>query len=375
MNVLHLDEQRGWRGGEQQASWLIRELIVRSHHVVVAGRHESAFVDDFEGVKGVECARLAFRGEADLFTARQLAMLIRGRGIDIIHAHTSHAHSMACLARWFAGQGRVVVSRRVSFVPRSDPINRWKYAKPDLYLAVSGSVRDVLLEYGLPPERVRLVYSSVNLDRVRPSFLAEGDQQQAATTRAGVGVSADDCMLFSAGALTGHKDHATLIAALPTVLSRFPRAKTIIAGEGSLRSALEKQIADLGLQQNVLLLGHRKDVPELVAAADLYVSSSFSEGLGTSVLEALASGTPVVAAVAGGVPEMVIDGKTGYLVPNRNAAALAEGIQISLSRRPEALEMARAGRRHVEDNFTVHRMVDGTLEAYEDLLRKETLRS
>src|SRR5690606_37287064 len=109
-----------------------------------------------------------------------------------------------------------------------------------------------------------------------------------------------------------------------------PEARLIIAGEGALRGALEQQVQDLGLGERVSLLGHREDVPALVRAADLYISSSWSEGLGTSVLEALAAGTPTVATVAGGVGEMVRDGETGYLVPNRAPEKLAEAMLASM---------------------------------------------
>jgi glycosyltransferase involved in cell wall biosynthesis len=111
-------------------------------------------------------------------------------------------------------------------------------------------------------------------------------------------------------------------------------------------------------------------VPALVNAADLYVSSSWSEGLGTSVLEALACKTPVVAAEAGGIPEMILPGKTGHLVPNRNPDALAEAIIDALKHPKESARMAVAGKKLVEQTFTASRMVEGTLEVYLKLIAK-----
>jgi glycosyltransferase involved in cell wall biosynthesis len=174
-------------------------------------------------------------------------------------------------------------------------------------------------------------------------------------------------LLVSAGALVGHKDHETLINAMPLVARAFPDVRLLVAGEGALRPQLEAQIAALGLQQAVRLLGHRTDVPRLIRAADVYVSSSWSEGLGTSVLEALACGTPVAATVAGGVPEMVKPGVTGHLVPNRDPEALAEAIIASLRNREAAHAMAARGRKLVETRFTTERMIEGTLREYESL--------
>jgi glycosyltransferase involved in cell wall biosynthesis len=175
-------------------------------------------------------------------------------------------------------------------------------------------------------------------------------------------------LLVSAGALVGHKDHETLVNAMPLIARAFPDVRLLIAGEGALRPQLEARIAGLGLQHTVRLLGHRTDVPRLIRAADVYVSSSWSEGLGTSVLEALACGTPVAATVAGGVPEMVQPGVTGHLVPNRDPEALAEAIIASLRDREAAYTMAARGRKLVEARFTTERMIEGTLREYKSLL-------
>jgi glycosyltransferase involved in cell wall biosynthesis len=357
MYVLHIDEQTGWRGGEQQASWLLQGLVKRGHRVAVAGRPGSAFLTSPHGGCAVEHIALPFRGEWDLATAWQLAREVRSRSVDILHAHSSHAHTMAVLARMLARRGKVVVSRRVGFAPRAHLFNRWKYRQPDRILAVSEMVGQVLREFGVTEPRLAVVHSSVDLERleVPPLPRAELDVPDSAP------------LLVSAGALVGHKDHETLINAMPLVARAFPDVRLLVAGEGALRPQLEAQIAALGLQQAVRLLGHRTDVPRLIRAADVYVSSSWSEGLGTSVLEALACGTPVAATVAGGVPEMVKPGVTGHLVPNRDPEALAEAIIASLRNREAAHAMAARGRKLVETRFTTERMIEGTLREYESL--------
>ncbi len=358
MNILHVDEQDTWRGGEQQASWLMEGLAARGHQVFLAARPGSAFHDAEHG--GVVAGRLAvpLRNEVDFFSAWCIARYARARSIDIFHAHTSHAHMIACFARRLAGRGRVVVSRRVSFPPKDNPFNRWKYSRPDMIVAVSGKVGQVLRDFGIPEARRTVVHSAIDPARLDVPPLP----------RAELGVAGGAPLLVSAGALVGHKDHETLIKAMPTVLTAFPDARLLIAGEGVLRPAIESHISDLGLSGAVRLLGHRTDVPRLIRAADLYVSSSWSEGLGTSVLEALACQTPVVATVAGGVPEMVIHGETGRLVPARKPHALAQAIIASLHDREAARAMAVRGRALVEDQFVVARMVEGNIRVYERLL-------
>ncbi len=146
-----------------------------------------------------------------------------------------------------------------------------------------------------------------------------------------------------------------------------PGCHLLIAGEGSLQSALEQQIASLGLTGKAVLLGQRSDVPAITRAADLYVSSSWSEGLGTSVLEGLGCGTPVVATEAGGVPEMVLPGETGWLVPCRDAQALAKAMLDCLQNPDLSQRMAEAGQQLVAARFGVDRMVEGNLAVYAEL--------
>ncbi len=358
MKVAHVDEQAGWRGGEQQASWLMRGLAARGHAVLAVGRPGEPFLEDTHGGAAVTRIPLPLRGEWDVASAWRLARVIRRQGVDIVHAHTSHAHTLALLARRFAGRGKVVVSRRVSFPPRPHALNRWKYASADRLLAVSGKVGEVLGESGVPRERVAVVHSAVDLERLNVD----------PARRADLGVPEDAPLIVSAGALVGHKDHRNLIEAAARVRETLPRLRVLIAGEGPLRPVLETRIAELGLDEAVTLLGHRRDVPALIRAADAYVSSSWSEGLGTSILEALACRTPVVAAEAGGAAEMVRPGKTGWLVPARDAQALAAAVLACLREREQARAMAQEGYELVRREFTVERMVEQTLEAYRSLL-------
>lgn len=361
MNVLHLDEQREWRGGEQQASWLLQGLVKRGHRVAIAGRPGAPFVTDAHG--GVDCPRWTFalRNEGDIFSAWGIARTALQNEIDIIHAHSSHAHMLACLARKLAPQLKVVVSRRVSFPPKSNAITHWKYRQPDVFISVSAEVDRVLRAYGVPDERLALVHSSVDLARVNVEPVP----------RDAIGVPAEALLLVTAGAMVGHKDHANFIEAVDFVRKEIPHVRGVIAGEGELRPQLEALRAARGLEEHIIFLGHRNDAPALIRAADVYVSSSWSEGLGTSVLEALACGTPVVAAEAGGIPEMVREGETGRLVPNRDPVALAEAILASVRDREAASAMAAKGKRLVEKRFGVDRMVDDTIKVYQGLLAQE----
>ena len=134
-------------------------------------------------------------------------------------------------------------------------------------------------------------------------------------------------------ALTGHKDHATLVEAMALLRPRAPEARLVIAGEGELRSDLEALVRERGLEDRVIFAGFRRDLDRLLPAFSVFCLSSHLEGLGTSVLDAMAFGLPVVATAAGGIPEAVQDGVTGRVVPPRDPGALAGALAEVLGRR------------------------------------------
>lgn len=357
ITAIHLDEQSGLRGGEQQAAWLVRGLAGRGVKNILVGRPGEPFLAMHPDLENLVREPLPLRGEWDLYSACRLAKLARAHGADVLHAHTSHAHGIGCLALLLGAPFRLVVSRRVNFMPGGNPFNRWKYHRADRILCVSGAVEETLARYGLASPRIKTVHSAVDLERAL----------MPPVPRASLGIPEDAPFLFSAGSLVDHKDHANLLKAFAQVRASFPDARLCLAGDGNLRAELEELRGKLHLDTAVQFLGYRKDAPGICRSADVYVSSSWSEGLGTSILEALAAGTPVVAAEAGGAAEMVIPGQTGFLVPTRNPEALAKAITASLQDREAARRMAQAGMELARQRFSVERMVQGTFETYLEL--------
>lgn len=358
MHSLHIDEQNGWRGGEQQAYYLVEGLRARGHRVTIVGRPGSPFLTRTSPIDGVDSIALPLRNEFDLLSAWRIARYVKKNEIDILHAHTSHAHTIALLAQRLGRRGRVVVSRRVDFVPRHDWLTKQKYIAPDRVVAISEKIADVMLDLGVPKDRLSVVHSGINPQRVQITPIPRTD----------LGVADADPLIGNVAALVGHKDHHTLIDAMPHVLRELPRAQLLIAGEGSLRSAIEQQIESLGLTEVVHLLGYRDDVPGILTALDLFVMSSSEEGLGTTVLDAMAAGIPVVATAAGGIPEMVRDAETGLLSPVKDPQALAQNIVRMWTEPALRLGCAERARIRVNAEFSVEQMVEGNLAVYRELV-------
>lgn len=363
MVTLHLDEQTGWRGGEQQASYLMKGLSQRGIKVIAAGRPNTPFLQTDHGIEGLQRVAAPFRGEWCPVTVWRLARLIRQEGVEIIHAHTSHSHTIACLARLFAGRGKVVVSRRVDFRIKSHVLNRIKYSLPDRIVAISDKIAEVLRSGGIDDAKLRTVHSAIDPKRLEaPPWSAE--------ELAGLGIPVGAKLLGNVAALVGHKDHATLLAAMPEAMESVPDLHLLIAGEGALHSDLEEQARRLGIKERVHFLGYRKDVPRLLHTIHAFVLSSKEEGLGTSVLDAMACNLPVVATAGGGIPEMVHHERTGLLAPVGDSKCLAGHIIRVFTDIALAERLGRNACALVYEGFTVERMVEGNLEVYRELLNE-----
>jgi len=358
VRVLHLDEQDGWRGGEQQASYLIRGLAERGHFVAVAGRSNAEFVTRDHGVPNLTRVTFPFLGEWDLFTAWRLSKAVKSLDIDILHAHTSHTHTIACLAQKWAGKGKVVVTRRVDFVPKSNIINHWKYALPDRIACVSRCIADILHVFGVPEGKLTVVNSAQDPARFDvPPY-----------TRAQLGLPEKVSLFGNVGAFVGHKDHATLIEALAIVKRTLREAHLVLIGDGELREEIEARIGAAGLSDSVTLLGYRKDVPRILPVFDAFVLSSKQEGFGGVCAEAMFAGVPVVSTDAGGMIETVKPGITGLMVPKQNPEALAAAMVRIIEDGDLATELADRATGYVHQHLTAERMVEKYVALYERVM-------
>jgi glycosyltransferase involved in cell wall biosynthesis len=297
---------------------------------------------------------MAFHGGFSPGAVIGLARLVRETHPDVVHLHDPHAVSTGLAASSLAPGFRRIASRRVDF-PLRGPLSRWKYGACRLVVAVSRAIAAQLERDGVPRGKIRVVYEGV-CDRAPTS----GGREALAA----LGVPPGAPVVGNVAALTGHKDHTTLLEAAARVVQRMPQAHFVIVGEGDLRSALEQRARALGLQGRVIFTGFREDVDRLLPAFDAFCLSSHMEGLGTSLLDAMAFARPIVATSAGGIPEAVEDGVTGRLVPPRDPEALADAIVQVLSDERLMKAMGAAGRLRFEQRFTADRMVEETLAVY-----------
>jgi glycosyltransferase involved in cell wall biosynthesis len=331
MKVLHLDTERGWRGGQTQLAHLMRGS---DEGMVVA--HEGSEVALRYQKLGLPCLGVQMRGS--WLGAGAIRNVARHFRPDLIAAHTAHAHRLALAI----GGAPVVVHRRVDFrIPRR---SRHAYRSAAGFVAVSQAVARVLTDGGVDPGRIVVVYDGV-LSRTKHA--AESLPWPSGTQR-----------VLAVGALVAHKDHHTMVRALAYTPARVHLA---IAGEGGLARAIREEALRVGVAERLHLLGARSDVGALLDEADLFCHSSAEEGLGSAVAEAMLGGVPVVATRAGGVPEVVA--ADGTLVDPRQPRALAKAIEEALAN-PAARTRAEAAVARIRDRFGVPRLVAETQRAY-----------
>jgi glycosyltransferase involved in cell wall biosynthesis len=230
-------------------------------------------------------------------------------------------------------------------------------------VCVSHAIAEVCRQSRIPEKMLAVVH-----DGADPARVQAGDGRRG---RVALGLPDNAPLVLCVAQLAQYKGHRYLLDAMPAVLAQHPRAILALAGDGPLREELAAQSQSLGLNGAVRFLGYRDDVPDLIHACDVFALASPEEGLGTSVLDATFAGRPVVAAEAGGIPEMLRDsaGRAGgWLVAPRDPAALASGINEALASPDERARRVAIAQEWAADEFTSAKMVRRMLEVYADVL-------
>lgn len=358
MFSLHIDTARTWRGGQNQVLLTVLGLRALGHRAALVAHPDGELRRRAE--EGLELIALAPRNEMDFSAAWRLSRVVGTLRPDIVHAHDPHAVAFAALALSLntrAPAPPLVAARRVDFHIKGNSFSRWKYRQVDCFIAASEAIRRMLVGDGIPEDRVVTVHEGIDSGRIAAMPAAKVHAEFWLPTHAPI--------VGNVAALVPHKGHRHLVDTAALVVREVPDARFVIAGEGELRPALERQIRDLHLEKHVILAGFREDVLALHKGFDLFAMSSVTEGLGTSLLDAMAAGRPVVATSTGGIPEIVVHRETGLLVPPRDDHAMAGAIVELLRNEPLRTRMGQAGLERVRARFTVERMVAETLRVYE----------
>ncbi|MGB8953578.1 MAG: glycosyltransferase family 4 protein [Candidatus Aminicenantales bacterium] len=364
MSIFQIDTGCEWRGGQRQSFFLARELKKQGYAFQFIVQPESPLFQ-----KASECGLpilpLRIKSELDLLAAFRLGLLMKRRGCRLAHFHDAHAVAVGSMACSLARVPIRVISRRVDFPLKKNFISRRKYTKNiDAIIAISEGVKQVLVQGGIASERVEVIPSGIDFTPFEEVATRDFLRREFA-------VAPDDFLVGIVAHLEDHKGHRYLIEATRILKEHTPKIKLIIVGKGSLRMELTKQVKRLQVEDLVFFLGFREDIPQILASLDVFVLSSYLEGMGSSLLDAMASRLPVVATRVGGIPEVVLHGKTGLLVSTRNPAALAQAILKLYNDRRLARKLGEEGYEVVHRKYSAAAMAGRVIELYEKLASKK----
>jgi glycosyltransferase involved in cell wall biosynthesis len=392
--VLHIDTEPTFRGGEAQALLLIEALAGRGDVGLLAARG-GELARRAGALKRCRLYELPNGSRSSPRAWWAMWRAVRDFRPDILHAHTSHGHALA----WMASPSRVpiVATRRVDFpIPRTGMRGAKYRSRRTWSVAISGAIDGILAGAGVPAERRELIPSGIDTGRFAAVEDTPARREARRALLAEIGADESAFIIGSVGALVDHKGHRYLVEAARLLRERAleaaasgrdtaeaeagfgerPRVHVVVAGEGERRGEIEAQLGAAGLGEGdsgapvtFHLLGQRGDVPALLAAFDLFVMPSRLEGLGTTLADALWMDLPIVASRVGGIPEMIVDGDNGLLVPPEDPVALADALErLLMDPAPRARLRARARASLATSPFLAPRMVAGYFDLYARIL-------
>lgn len=242
------------------------------------------------------------------------------------------------------------------FLPTHSWFSRYKYQIAKEIVCISSSIYRQLESWGVPAEK---------LTRIPDAIPAPSQAPEVQELRALLCIPGKRRVVGCIGALTAEKDHATLLRAARQLAAKTADVHFVVIGDGNLKAELLSLRSELGLDQTVHFSGFIPEAEKFMCAFDVFVLCSKSEGLGSIILDAFASGVPVVATAVGGIPELVSNDNTGLLVPAGDPAKLASAIEQLLSNPARAKRLTESGRALVEQGFTVKKMAERYISVYE----------
>jgi glycosyltransferase involved in cell wall biosynthesis len=326
----------------------------------------SAYIAALEAV-GVKVARFPIHADLDPLLLWRLVRFLRTRQPDIVHTHLIHGDLYGTLAAGLARVPHVVSTRH-----NDNTFRRWPLfgrlhnsvsKRQDHIITISEHLKRFTVEIeGVNPEKVTPIHYGLAPRQSADSMLA------ARAMRTELGIPDDALLVGIVARLTEQKGHTHLFAAWQQVMHVLPDAHLLVVGDGPLRDFLQTLAKDRNLTGSITFTGYRSDVPRIMSALDVMVLPSFWEGFGLVLLEAMSAGKPIVASRVSAIPEIVVDGETGLLVPPGDLHSLAQALLKVLQDPERGRRMGRKGRARLEREFGVEKMVCATEHVYDALL-------
>jgi glycosyltransferase involved in cell wall biosynthesis len=367
MNVLHLISSGGFYGAENVVSALTRDLRSMDNWAAVGlfeNRHqpETKVAAQFLA-SGAELIRIPCRGRVDRDAVRFIRGLISSKKLDVLHTHGYKADIYGYLAARRSPIPIIATCHNwthPTFAVRTyEFLDAFFLRRFDRVVAVSESIAREARQAGIHPDAITTIDNGIDLSpfsNAQPSLKCSQDNN-------------GELLIGTAGRLVELKGLTYFLQAAQMILREFPNVRFVIVGEGPERARLEQLARDSGIADRLLFTGSRPDMADVYVSLDIFVLASIDEGMPMVILEALASGRAVVATNVGAVSKLVESGKTGVLVPPRDATRLAAAIRDMIKSPVLREQMGRNGQSRVREEFSSEVMTRKYLEVYREVLQ------
>lgn len=378
LRICHVMTADLWAGAEVQLATTASYLARTDLDVTAVLFNDGRLADELRNL-GIDVTVIDEARHNSLAIVASLARFLIERRIEVVHTHRYKDTVLGTIAARLAGVPYVVRTMH----GLREPMEGWNRVKfgayeqldnvmlrrfADRVIAVSNRMAGTLIANGFKSSQVTTIHNGIDLATVVPSRSAEDMKRELGVTDASIVIGA-------VGRLSPVKGHGTLIHAARLILDRVPRARFVIAGDGPLQSELKSLAARTGIDRACVFLGARADINDVIAALDVFVLPSLSEGLPMAVLEAMAAGKPVVVSRVGGLPEVIQQGTSGVLVPPGDAPALAAACVDLANDRERAARIGAEAKRVVTTEFSHERSGAAVVDLYRSLARRQVRRA
>jgi len=375
MRVVHLIKATRISGAERHLLILLtalRKLDVDAHLLLLV--EPNTLMDDLieeAAEREIPVGRVVIHNDADVRVIGRLRESLRTLKPDILHTHLIHADAYGFVAGKLAGIRRIISSRH-----NDDPFRKFlplRLSHRALWrglsagIAISDAIRKFIVDVeGAPEKKLHVVRYGLEFERIQPAAINSARE----ALRTELNLPSDTFLFGMACRLTPQKGISDALKAFASIQHERNDVHFIIAGDGELKKQLVNEAKQLGIASRVYFLGWREDVKEVLAALDVFLMPSLWEGFGLVLIEAMSRRIPVIASNVSAIPEIVVDGESGILIPPEDPQALAGAMQLLLQDRALRAYIGLLGEDRVETHFTAERMAKETLDIYQGILPK-----
>ncbi|MBZ0094043.1 MAG: glycosyltransferase family 4 protein [Sulfuricella sp.] len=366
LRIVHTEASQGWGGQEIRILTEAQGMIARGHRVTLL-TPPGARIFQAARERGIPVEAMPFEKKT-LKGVLAMRRWLSDNACDVINTHSSTDSWLVALAQ-IASARRVPVvrTRHISALVSTSWTTRWLYASASDHVVTTGERLKIALEerLALPPGHATSIPTGIDLNRFSRAAIKSGG-----AIRSKLGIPADAPVIGIAATLRSWKGHDYLLEAFTGLAEKFPSTHLLIVGDGPRRQHLMERIAATSLTGRIHLIGHREDIPDVLAAMDLFALPSYAnEGVPQAIMQAMAMELPVVSTTVGSIDEAVENGITGYLIEPKNTLQLEEKLTVLLGDEALRRQMGEAGRARAQARFSLDAMLDAMEKVFYRALR------